>query len=315
MNDLLNLLAKDPEKSKSKIQRATAAIYSLAYNHKEQLDQLNRELAALDGAKLIQTFDCKGTQAILVEFPLFYALAFRGTEDDLQDIKSDVNAVMKPCVSGGQVHSGFNAAFECVEAQIKQALAQTEQGKSLLKDKPLLKGKPLLKDKPLLITGHSLGGALAVIAAKRLTFRYGIAGCYTFGSPRVGDEIWISAIKTPIYRVVNAADSVTMLPPNALVINGLSVIVGWIPYIGTFIRNFMVNKLHGYMHGGNMRYLTDCQSVDYHEVRLLYSVSFWFRVKAMWYGKTPFTRFIADHSIKIYRKKLAIIALKRNHKM
>ena len=69
---------------------------------------------------------------------------------------------------------------------------------------------------PLFITGHSLGGALAMIAAKKITHKGGNAACYTFGSPRVGDEVWISNIKTPLYRVVNAADCVTMLPPGAV---------------------------------------------------------------------------------------------------
>ena len=76
------------------------------------------------------------------------------------------------------------------------------------------KGKVHASFKSLFITGHSLGGALATVAIKRLSHRAGISACYTFGSPRVANKNWIVGIKTPIYRLVNAAP-VPMLPPNS----------------------------------------------------------------------------------------------------
>ena len=74
------------------------------------------------------------------------------------------------CETGGKIHSGFNEAFSQVSVEIQTILNKEEY-----------------KNKPLFITGHSLGGALAVIAAKKLTHKGGMAACYTFGSPRVGD--------------------------------------------------------------------------------------------------------------------------------
>ena len=41
-----------------------------------------------------------------------------------------------------------------------------------------------------------------------------VAACYTFGSPKVGNEEFGDAIKVPVYRIVNAADSVPSLPPT-----------------------------------------------------------------------------------------------------
>ena len=40
----------------------------------------------------------------------------------------------------------------------------------------------------LLVTGHSLGGALAMLAVHELqaAFRFASAQCYTFGAPRPG---------------------------------------------------------------------------------------------------------------------------------
>lgn len=193
-----------------------------------------------------------------------------------------------------QVHEGFHEAYESVEQQLNEALDELSGGK------------------PLFITGHSLGGALATIAAKRLNFKSGIAACYTFGAPRVGDKEWISTIKTPIYRVVNAADAVTMLPLNGVVIGALSTAAGLLPWVGTQVKEFLLEKLNGYNHGGNMRYLTNCKKGEYEDVQLLYSVSFLFRLKALVIGKLPYKKFLADHSISIYRQKLEIVATKRN---
>ncbi len=284
------------ESTSEYIVKVTSTIESLLWNHEEEKNKLIHELSTLNESKLLQTFDTElGTQAILVETPISYVLAFRGTEaTSLNDIKSDAKATITKCKTSGRVHAGFHEAFESVEKKLHAALSE------------------LTESKPLFITGHSLGGALATIAAKRLKFEHGIAACYTFGAPRVGNKEWISTIKTPIYRVVNAADSVTMLPPDGVVIGALSVGAGFIPWVGSKTKEFLLAKFNGYIHGGNMRYLTNCKKGEYEDVQLLYSVSFLFRLKAILIGKLPYKKFLSDHSISIYRKKLEIVALKRN---
>ncbi|MFA0248116.1 lipase family protein [Vibrio sp. 10N.261.45.A4] len=278
------------------VSKALSTIEGLLWDHDEEKNKLVNELNTLNETQLIKTFSTElGTQAILVETPTFYVLAFRGTEaTSLNDIKSDAKATITKCKSPGKVHEGFHEAFESVEEELGVALSK------------------LTEAKPLFITGHSLGGALATIAAKRLKFDFGIAACYTFGSPRVGDKEWISTIKTPIYRVVNAADSVTMLPPNGLAIGAISTGVSFIPWVGVKAKEFLLEKFCGYMHGGNMRYLTNCKKGEYEDVQLLYSVSLLFRLKALLIGKLPYKKFLSDHSISIYRKKLEIVAIKRN---
>ncbi len=49
-------------------------------------------------------------------------------------------------------------------------------------------------------TGHSLGGALATLAAGRYERAPEV---YTFGAPRVGDGEHVKSLDTPVYRFVN----------------------------------------------------------------------------------------------------------------
>ena len=186
------------ENSKSSLLKLIDAV---GYDHDKEKENLEKELRNLK-MELLETFDKDGTQAILVSFKTnntrYITLAFRGTEaTSIKDIKSDFKAQTISCETGGKIHTGFKEAFDTVALDIQTKL-----------------NEDTFKETPLFITGHSLGGALANIAAKKLSHEGGIAACYTFGSPRVGDDEWIPDIKTPVYRLVNAADCVTMLPPG-----------------------------------------------------------------------------------------------------
>jgi triacylglycerol lipase len=271
-------------------------IYDLySYDSEKEKKKLIEELQ-LFSLKLETTFDNNGSQAIIASNDTFYILAFRGTEvSSMEDIKADLDAKTVLCESGGKIHKGFNEAFGQLHIDIQNYLNNN-----------------LNEDKPLFITGHSLGGALATIATKKLNFKYGIAACYTFGSPRVADEMWVKNIKTPIYRLVNSADPVTMLPPGADTINILSWILKLIPYLGGWFNSKLLANFSGYYHAGYMRYLTNIENGDYQKSELLYSASFLRRMRAYVTNKASFKNIPADHSITVYRKKLKFIALSRN---
>ena len=268
---------------------------TFSYDHEQEERVLKNELDQLN-YKLVKTFDSDGTQAILIENDKHIVLAFRGTESNsIKDIKADAKAIAKKDSSGGKIHSGFEEAYQKVAFSIEKAL-----------------DAPDLKEKPLFITGHSLGGALATIAAKKLSHTGGNSACYTFGAPRVGDANWVSNIKTPLYRVVNAADCVTMLPPSSETITLMGWVLGLIPNIGSQVRSWLLDKFDGYIHGGNMRYLTNCTAGDYDKVKLLYSVSWFYRIKALFIKKLSYKKPLSDHAISTYRKKLFIVAKTRN---
>ena len=256
-----------------------------------------RNALALANFELINTYNKKETQAFLAKRadpsnPML-VLAFRGTEMNSADIKADLRANLISADGAEKVHKGFKNAFEavrqCISADLKKC-----------------------PNIPIYLTGHSLGGALAVIAARYLASD-SLGACYTFGSPRVGNLEFSKKIKTPIYRVINSADIVPRLPP-AFLINLLSALSRWIPlpldWLVKFLRSF-----RGYIHYGDMRYLTHVAegSSDYPKLELIPNLSFPSRLSRLvgrWirtFGKAA----AQDHSIALYRKKLRAYALKR----
>ncbi len=135
----------------------------------------------------------QGTQALLVtsrdgDTKPFTILVFRGTHD-LRDWLTNLTLTWTDWPSGGVVHSGFKQAFDAVWPSVATALGA-------------------LPD-PLFMTGHSLGGALATLAASV----HRPAGLVTFGCPRVGDEAFVDSIdRVKHARFVNNRDIVTTLP-------------------------------------------------------------------------------------------------------
>lgn len=167
------------------------------YDHEQETRKLRRSLKQVN-LSLVKILSANATQAFVAVAcnGEFAVLSFRGTEADrMKDVRADAKATQATCPTGQRVHSGFMQQYDDISSDLQATL-----------DKPEVKGKPLF------ITGHSLGGAVATIAARRLNAERQIAACYTFGSPRVGTESWVDQIKTPIYRIVNSADPVPMVP-------------------------------------------------------------------------------------------------------
>lgn len=257
-----------------------------------------RKILDLASFELIRTYNRAGTQAFLAKRTGeagkgMLVLAFRGTEMVATDIHSDVDAVLITLDGEEKVHRGFLRAFGHVKDLIQNDL----------KDHP---------DIPVYITGHSLGGALAILAT-RLLLSSSQGACYTFGGPRVGNSHVDDQIKTPIYRVVNSADAVPRVPPEYLInIFILLSNIFHISIISKFLRNFK-----GYVHYGDMRYLTHVEpGIDDRFAGLQLHSNPSFPTRAYWVIR----RWIAtsgkaagsDHAISLYRKKLKAYAIERS---
>lgn len=145
------------------------------------------------GYKAIQFFDVDGAQAVAcLDKDATAIIAFRGTQPNkLSDIAADLKAWRDDAQLGGKIHEGFQDEVDKVWFAIQNWLAQT-------------------KYKTIITTGHSLGAAMATVAASRLKE----ATVYNFGSPRVGDKVFkkLFDAKYTCYRFVNNNDIVCRIP-------------------------------------------------------------------------------------------------------
>ncbi|TCO62204.1 lipase (class 3) [Actinocrispum wychmicini] len=151
-------------------------------------------------------FPLADTQAYTAASDNMIIIAFRGTEPaQIRDWLSDVNTPPRPGPAGtGLVHFGFAEALRSVWPQVKDAVSE-------LRD----------NDQSVWFTGHSLGGALAMLAGAWLSFedpKLRADGVYTFGQPRTCDRLLASAYNTAFagrcHRFVNNNDIVPRLPPE-----------------------------------------------------------------------------------------------------
>ena len=76
--------------------------------------------------------------------------------------------------------------------------------------------------KQLAIVGHSLGGALAVVARADLAKEYPVVATYTYGQPAVGNKDFADHLAggvNSIYRLINDRDLVARVPPGYVHVN------------------------------------------------------------------------------------------------
>ncbi len=137
------------------------------------------------GTQAFAAIGTQGTQAFIV---------FRGTQaDDPSDIGTDAQAVLVDWQAQGRVHLGFRDALNSVWGPIES----------------WVKGTGL----ETWVTGHSLGAALATLAAALLPR----SRLVNFGSPRVGNDAFASQFDGRfVKRYVHCCDLVTRLPPAFL---------------------------------------------------------------------------------------------------
>jgi len=130
-------------------------------------------------------------------------VAFRGTQT-FEDWVADFDALFEPyryVQDAGQVHRGFQTIYDAVHDSVKAGIGAALNGCDTL-----------------LVTGHSLGGALAVIAAPDFAKNLNLVpDLVTFAGPAAGlpDFARFFDLRIPsCYRVVNFWDLVPRLPPQ-----------------------------------------------------------------------------------------------------
>ncbi|HEY6880707.1 MAG TPA: lipase family protein [Polyangiales bacterium] len=149
-------------------------------------------------------------------------LAFRGTDPaNMITVLTDTQVMLQPFF-GTRVHAGFHASVEVVWDDVHRALLAARDGQRL--DDPTQQLPHKLE--ALYLTGHSLGGAMAVLAAARLSrpdYAHVVPtkllrGVYTYGQPMVGDQAFAqyceAAFGQRLFRHVFHNDLIPRYPPK-----------------------------------------------------------------------------------------------------
>ena len=150
-----------------------------------------------------------GMQGYVASTPGLVAVAFRGSAQyfdywiDLQEYRTAPYPSCSECL----VHSGFLSAWNDVQAEV------------LVGVRDALRAQPGSR---LVIAGHSLGGAVAIMAALHVAAADGAkppSAVFTFGEPRVGNGAFAvyydgASRSWPTWRVTHARDIVPHLTPR-----------------------------------------------------------------------------------------------------
>ncbi|HTT48756.1 MAG TPA: lipase family protein [Pseudolabrys sp.] len=134
------------------------------------------------------------TRAIVGERPDCTVVAFAGTDPALAD---NLVTDAKVEITANDTHKGFQEALDAVWRQIEAAIRTSQR--------------------PLFFTGHSLGAALAVLAAEKAhDNNMPPAAVFTYGMPRTGSGIFATRYNGKLgdrtFRLVHGGDIVPCIP-------------------------------------------------------------------------------------------------------
>lgn len=201
--------------------RFLAIASDLAYLPEGEAAKQFREALGLD-ARLLSAGN---TQVYIAQNDKHIVVAFRGTEmpNSLEGLKDclltdALNLLVVPegrlgtdlaaAGVGARFHKGFVTAladiWDPLLPAVEESLARSER--------------------PLWVTGHSLGGALALLASWLFHRKMiSVHQIYTFGAPMIGNTAASQAFDREfagkVFRVVNSTDPVPKLPTVSLLAN------------------------------------------------------------------------------------------------
>ncbi|CAM9877799.1 unnamed protein product, partial [Hapterophycus canaliculatus] len=149
------------------------------------------------------------TQAAVAATAEYIAVVFRGTQEGA-DWWTNLKFLHRDFPELGKVHEGFSEGLDTVW-----------YGEGMLDELQKMHAR---SPRPIYVMGHSLGAALATIAAARIVVQHDLplAALYTVGSPRRGAyrfDSWVnhgSTLSEKCFRGVNNNDIVTAVPPEVV---------------------------------------------------------------------------------------------------
>lgn len=183
-----------------------AEFATLAYESRAKVDDEVNKLGSSRFVWLNEDIQTH-TDGFFVEFETFVVVAFRGTElpkisqlsestrisSFLGDLATDANVINDAEIKGVKVHKGINNALNQVWCKLYKLLEST--------------------CKQVWFTGHSLGGALAIMSAFKWGNNIRLGGVYTIGGPAIGSYLfkqkYDQELSSKTFRYIYGSDFVT----------------------------------------------------------------------------------------------------------
>ncbi|GKT40953.1 lipase [Colletotrichum spaethianum] len=159
-----------------------------------------------NGGKIVGTFSgsISGLEGFVATDPVRknVVIAIRGSSN-VRNWITNLLFGLEDCdlVDDCKIHSGFSNAWDEVKDNL---LASVKSAKA---------ANPSYS---IIATGHSLGGAIATIAAANLRLDGYPVDLYTYGCPRVGNDAFVNFVTVQPgaeYRITHVDDPVPRLPP------------------------------------------------------------------------------------------------------
>lgn len=175
-----------------------ARTYETLWDHARMAYSIHRypQQTAWHGAHRVSILGPE-SNGYLLETDDHCILSFRGTQtlgDLVHNLKPGLVRPGRGTCAAGRVHGGFLDVYGTVRDQLRPLLARAA--------------------KPVYVTGHSLGAAVALVAAVdiRSTMGHDVHG-FVFAPPKVGTAAYNEAIPATVVSVVNTGDYYSVMPP------------------------------------------------------------------------------------------------------
>lgn len=211
------------------------------------------------GFEEVQSFECERFTGYVASTEDAVVLCFRGTQlkfDDLPNLWSTFQQFLtnfnyvQDKRGNYRIHHGFHRELNSIYDALPEVLI--EHG---------------AQTKPFFVTGHSTGGALATLAARRLA-EDGISvdAAYVFSSPRVGDGEFAESYPIPLYRFEYMSDIIPHIPfsPSVMrIFDGINE--QFAPIIELFFPQVHEFRNTEYIHAG-IQFFIDWDHELFHSV-------------------------------------------------
>lgn len=202
------LLEDVPYSKRFEIAPYDPELYPANKLYQEALDNRREIPDEAETPKKIHFFDDankKGgmdTQGFITHSDEIVLISIRGTQET-QDFFTDAKAIqvqMEQYPDGVRGHIGFYKSFKAIKGFIEKYLNR------------------FYLDQKVIVVGHSLGGAIATLAADWIKKTQNIDNVilYTFGSPRVGNTEFVKQSTLTHYRMVAENDPIPSVPGEFL---------------------------------------------------------------------------------------------------